>query len=136
MFQSFRSCRWRPLAAAFVVSLAVGLGVGAEAPTPAPARLTGRVTGERLAPLQGARVTLSRLDSSRRFEELTDAAGTFRVHLPPGRYRIAVSWRDLHASLDERLQFDADEDYLLDMPMVAPDDEPSSEATSRHDAKS
>ncbi len=108
---------WRTYAAiVFGFVLAATLAPVAESPR--PARIEGLVTGEHRAPLAGARIRLSSVDARAPLAETTNSAGTFTFsQVPPGRYRVDVSYQERHASSDAALLFEAGELYTLDLPM-------------------
>ncbi len=89
------------------------------AESPRPARIEGLVTGEHRAPLQGARITLTPVDSRPPLTESTNVSGRFTFsQVPPGRYRVDVSYRTRHASSNDPLMFEAGEEYTLDLPLA------------------
>lgn len=109
---------WRAATAA-ALALVFAAGLAAVAESPQPARIDGLVTGEHRAPLQGARIILTPVESRATLAESTNSSGRFTfAAVPPGRYRVDVSYETRHASSNAPLMFEAGEEYTLDLPLA------------------
>ncbi len=107
------------LGVALLAVLSIGGGLAVDADSPRHARIVGHVTGERQAPLSGARITLSATESPTTLTRTTEATGAFLFdQVPSGYYRVAVSYHDIGGASDEPLLFEAGETYTLDLPMA------------------
>ncbi len=107
---------WRSCAA---VTFAVFIGATLTSAALKPARVAGHVTGHRRTPLAGARITLSPVEPAEPLTETADVTGAFTFSdVAPGRYRVAVSYRELRGASSDPLLFESGESYTLDLPMA------------------